>query len=145
MAYLLDVNVLVALFDEAHIHHNAAHEWFEREGEEGWATSPITENGILRILSHPAYPHTPLPIADLAERFEEFKNSSTKYQFWSDDYSMSAWVSEGKITISSSQSTDAYLLKLCSRNAGKLATFDRRIKPSLIGEASDLILQYIPL
>jgi toxin-antitoxin system PIN domain toxin len=145
MAYLLDVNVLVALFDGGHIHHSAAHEWFERVSEEGWATSPITENGLLRILSHPAYPHTPLPIEDLAERFEEFKKSSTNYQFWTNDYSMSAWIFEEKITVSSSQSTDAYLLKLCSRNEGRLATFDRRIKPSLIGETSDRILQYIPV
>ena len=36
--HLLDVNVLVALFDPAHIHHEAAHEWFGTAGPAGWAT-----------------------------------------------------------------------------------------------------------
>ena len=135
---------MVALFDEAHIHHIAAHEWFAEKGADGWATCPITENGLLRILSHPAYPNSPLPMADLAERLEEFKEASGKHRFWSNDYSLSEWLSREKLKIGSAHSTDAYLLNLCKRNKGWLATFDRRIKPSLIGEKSDVCLEYIP-
>jgi toxin-antitoxin system PIN domain toxin len=144
MKYLLDVNTLVALFDEAHIHHIAAHEWFAEKGADGWATCPITENGLLRILSHPAYLNSPLPMADLAERLEEFKKASGKHRFWSNDYSLSEWLSREKLKIGSAHSTDAYLLNLCKRNKGWLATFDRRIKPSLIGEKTDVCLEYIP-
>jgi predicted nucleic acid-binding protein len=50
--YLLDVNVLVALIDPAHIGHNAAHIWFGARAA-AWATCPITENGVIRILGHP--------------------------------------------------------------------------------------------
>jgi toxin-antitoxin system PIN domain toxin len=145
MSYLLDVNALVALFDEAHIHHLAAHEWFSVKGSRGWITCPITENGLLRILSHPAYPNSPLPMSDLADRLEEFKKAALRYRFWNNDYSFSEWLAGGKLSIGSSQSTDAYLLQLCKRHRGVLATFDRRIKPLLIGSIEDSLLEYIPV
>jgi len=144
MPCLLDVNVLVALFDEAHIHHLAAHDWFGQRGDRAWVTCPITENGLMRILSHPAYPNSPLPIAEVAERLEEFKAASENYRFWSDDYSLSEWLSGRRLPISSGHSTDVYLLNLCKRKGGVLVTFDLRIKPSLIGETSSHMLESIP-
>ena len=41
---LLDVNVLVALFDPDHVHHEAAHLWFETRRDVAWpaARSPKT-------------------------------------------------------------------------------------------------------
>jgi hypothetical protein len=83
-------------------------------------------------------------MADLAERLEEFKEASGKRSFWSNDYSLSEWLLREKKLIGSAHSTDAYLLNLCKRNGGSLATFDRRIKPSLIGEKSKECLAYIP-
>lgn len=56
MVALLDVNVLVALFDPAHVHHDAAHAWFGEHCAQGWATCALTENGLVRVLSNPAYP-----------------------------------------------------------------------------------------
>jgi len=141
---LLDVNALVALFDQAHIHHEAAHEWLHVRHPDEWVTCPITENGLLRILSHPAYPNTPIPMADIAERLEEFKKASGNHRWWHDDYSFSEWLADRKLPVGSSHSTDAYLLNLCHRNHGVLATFDRRIKPSMIGESSSAFLEYIP-
>src|SRR4029077_11784549 len=35
---LLDINVLVALFDADHVHHDLAHDWFVDHHERGWAT-----------------------------------------------------------------------------------------------------------
>jgi hypothetical protein len=145
MAYLLDVNVLVALFDEAHIHHLAAHAWFEHSHDKGWITCPITENGFLRILSHPSYPNAPLPMRELSERLEEFKAASTNYQFWSDDYSLSAWLVGSQLALHSAHAADAYLLNLCQRKEGVLATFDRRIQSSLIGEARSGMLEILPV
>src|SRR6185503_2205055 len=45
---LLDVNLLVALFDPEHVHHHIAHDWFSEYGDP-WATCPLTENGALRV------------------------------------------------------------------------------------------------
>ena len=43
---LLDVSVLIALFDLAHVHHEVAHDWFADNHDRGWATSPLTENAL---------------------------------------------------------------------------------------------------
>ncbi len=48
---LLDVNVLVALADPRHVHHEAARQWFE--GEDAFATTPLTEVAFVRLMSHP--------------------------------------------------------------------------------------------
>ncbi len=60
-AFLLDVNVLIALVDPAHVQHEQAHDWFARVGQRAFATCPITENGLLRIVGHPKYPNSPCP------------------------------------------------------------------------------------
>jgi len=64
MIALLDVNVLVALFDPNHTLHEPAHRWFETERESGWATCPITENGLVRVLSNPKYPGRQTTVRD---------------------------------------------------------------------------------
>lgn len=46
---LLDVNVLVALFFPDHVHHDLAHDWFADHRHLGWATCPLTENGLIRV------------------------------------------------------------------------------------------------
>jgi toxin-antitoxin system PIN domain toxin len=56
---LLDVNVLIALLDPQHGHHEPAHRWFQANANHGWATCPLTQNALLRILSNPRYPNSP--------------------------------------------------------------------------------------
>jgi uncharacterized protein len=56
MVALLDVDVLIALFDPAQVHHEAALAWFEVNRENRWATCPLTENAFVRVLSNPSYP-----------------------------------------------------------------------------------------
>jgi predicted nucleic acid-binding protein len=41
--YLLDVNLLLALSDPMHIHHESAHRRFAEKCRQFWATSSITE------------------------------------------------------------------------------------------------------
>lgn len=60
-AYLLDVNVLIALVDPSHILHEQAHEWFAKAGHTAFATCPLTENGLVRIVGNPKYPNSPGP------------------------------------------------------------------------------------
>jgi len=79
----------------------------------------------------------------LAERLEEFKEASSSHFFWNNDYSPSAWIAANHPPVGSAQSTDAYLLKLCHRNQGVLATFDQRIQPALIGETSREMIEHI--
>lgn len=142
-AFLLDVNAMIALFDEAHTEHATAHAWFARNRSRGWRTCPITENGLLRILSHPGYPNHPVPASDLALRLEDFKAASPDHGFWPDDYSASEWLSRADIAMPSAKLTDAYLLRLAALHGGALATFDRRIDPALIGATDPDIVEYM--
>ena len=54
MRALLDVNVLIALLDAAHMHHARATQWLQQEIAHGWASCPLTQNGCLRIMAQPA-------------------------------------------------------------------------------------------
>ena len=56
MRALLDVNVLIALLDQAHPHHGTALSWLRVNIKHGWASCPITQNGCIRIMSQAAYP-----------------------------------------------------------------------------------------
>jgi len=55
MRALLDIKILIALFDPDHVFHDPAHGWLETHAAAGLATCPLTENGMVRILSLPSY------------------------------------------------------------------------------------------
>lgn len=123
---LLDVNLLVALFDPDHIHHDLAHDWFHDQRTAGWATCPLTENGLLRVLTNPAYtaPHRP---ADIVERLRAFR-SSGHHRFLADDVSLcDARLFNLALMRGHRQVTDIYLLGLAKHSDAALATFDRTI------------------
>jgi uncharacterized protein len=51
MAALLDVNALVALVDSDHVEHQAIQKRFMSRYRFGWAPCPVTDNGMVRVLS----------------------------------------------------------------------------------------------
>ena len=53
--YLLDSNLLIALFWPSHERHDLAVKWFTRHRARGWATCPMTQSGFVRIVSNPAF------------------------------------------------------------------------------------------
>lgn len=132
MVSLLDVNVLIALSDADHVHHQRSRAWFLEHAVQGWATCPLTENAVLRIMGHPSYPGgpaRPAPIAGLLRRL----CAVAGHQFWSDDISfldqerVCAWPD-----VTSRQLTDIYLLALAVGHAGRLASLDARINPAVV-------------
>lgn len=125
--FLLDVNVLIALIDPAHVQHDRAHDWFATSGQAAWATCPITENGVLRIVGHPRYPNSPGPPAVVAE-FVAVLRGLGGHLFWPDDTTFfdDTLVDLGRL-LDSGRVTDTYLLALARAHGGKLATFDRHI------------------
>jgi uncharacterized protein len=126
--HLLDVSVLVALFDPAHLHHDAAHAWFEVEREGGWATCPLIENGFVRVLSNPAYPGRRTTVADAVARLARF-TASGHHAFWADDLSLlDRSVISAHLLTGHGEITDAYLLALAVGKGGRLATFDGKIR-----------------
>lgn len=136
MAFLLDVNVLIALFDPAHIHHDPAHEWFADVGRSAWATCPLTENGVLRIVGNSRYPNSPGTPAAVVSLLAGL-TSLPGHVFWPDNISLmrSSSVDPTRL-LSSSQVTDTYLLALARANDAQLATFDRRLVTDAVQEGS---------
>jgi len=125
--FLLDINVLIALIDPAHVQHNRAHAWFAAKGQRAWATCPLTENGVLRIVGHPRYPNSPGSPAAVAELLAQFLQLPG-HGFWPDDVSLldREQVKRSRL-LDSAHVTDSYLLALARAHHGQLATFDQRL------------------
>jgi uncharacterized protein len=131
MRALFDVNVLIALFQPDHIHHQRAHQWWEAHQHLGWASCPITENGFVRILSQPKYPMPQTVSA--AIKLLTMAKEATNHEFWQDNVSLlnpvlfnvNAFTQNGQIT-------DSYLLALAAKNNGRLVTLDQDIKTSTV-------------
>lgn len=138
MRALLDVNVLVALFDPDHIFHERAHRWLEGIGAQGIASCPLTENGVVRILCNPAYSKTlRVSLPDMMGRLALFFEGYD-HQFWTDDFSICAeTIVNRNHLLGHRQLTDAYLLGLAVRNGGRLITFDEGVSLKAIRGASE--------
>jgi hypothetical protein len=143
MRYLLDINVLIALLDPDHTFHERVHDWWRRQ-RPAWASCPLTENGVLRIMSSMSYSRVqPFTVAELARALQVFV-SSTDHEFWHDSIS----VLDGERflharILSSRHLTDLYLLALAVERRGCLATFDRGIPAGAIPAALSLHLEVV--
>lgn len=135
MAYLLDVNVLVALMWPAHEAHVAVQEWFAGNSSQGWATCPLTQAAFVRITSNPAFSRDAVPPHE-AVRILAANVGHSSHEFWPDDISfVQAGLPLAKRLAGHQQVTDAYLLGLAIHHAGRLVTSDRAIL-SLLPEKS---------
>lgn len=140
-AFLLDVNVLLALVDPLHVHNEAAHRWYAAKGQSAWATCPITENGLVRILSQPSYPNRPgdvLVAVGILRRW----CSQEGHQFWPDGVALRD-VLAPDAAVTHHHVTDLYLLALAAGRGGWLATFDGRI-PTAAVAGGETALEVIP-
>lgn len=134
MRALLDVNVLIALLDADHSLHARATQWFGSHARAGWASCPITENGCVRIMSHPGYPNA-LPVRAVMERLAE-ASASTFHEFWPDDISLlDAQVADSARIHGPRQLTDLYLLALAVRHGGQFVTFDNSVSIDAVRKA----------
>src|SRR5471030_827235 len=113
MRALFDVNVIIALFDPDHAFHERAHTWWAANFKRGWASCPLTENGVVRIMSHPNYSRqTRFTPGDLIGRLRTFAGQ-TDHEFWPDKiFLCDEKVFATERIHSSPQLTDLYLLAL---------------------------------
>jgi len=125
---LLDVNVLIALFDPDHVHHDVAHDWFAEDGHAGWATCPLTENGLVRIVANLPKRGEFLPVPEVAAMLERFC-ASGGHHFWPDTLSLTDdRVFDTAQVRGYRQITDVYLLGLAVKHGGRLITFDAGVR-----------------
>jgi toxin-antitoxin system PIN domain toxin len=121
---LLDVNALVALAWDSHIHHAPMRAWFAKHSAEGWATCPLTESGFVRVSSNPKV----LPHAigvEAARGVLTALRALAGHRFLTDDVSLA----DGDVPrlTGHRQVTDAHLLTLARRHETRLLTFDGAI------------------
>jgi len=139
---MLDVNVLIALFDAEHVHHDVAHDWFSDHRADGWATCPLTENGFVRLMSHPSRRRDFTPISDVMALFRTFR-ASGHHEFWPDTISFCDDQLFDVLAVRSQRHlTDVYLLGLAVRHRGRLVTFDQKIPVAVVRGArkEDLVV-----
>lgn len=130
---LLDVNVIIALLDEAHVFHAKAHAWWIENAARGWASCPMTENGVARVMSHPSYSRVrQFSVAEVGDSLGKFA-AAGDHQFWPDALSIRdesvfdrAQIHGGR------QLTDVYLLAIATRHGGRLISFDQGITVSAV-------------
>jgi uncharacterized protein len=118
---LLDVNALVALAWDSHVHHAAIRAWFAASGSIGWATSPSTESGFVRVSSNPVVLPSAIAVED-ARRVLTSMRSAGSHRFLVDDVSMID--RDVPRLLGHQQVTDAHLLTLARRHDLRLVTFD---------------------
>jgi toxin-antitoxin system PIN domain toxin len=126
-AFLLDVNVLIALMWPAHEGHTEVQSWFRQNSGEGWATCPFTQAAFVRITSNPAFSRDAVTPQE-AMKILDANVKHTSHRFWADEIGfVQAALPFAKRLEGHQQVTDAYLLGLAIHKRGRLATMDRGI------------------
>jgi uncharacterized protein len=133
---LLDVNALVALAWDSHVHHRAIRTWFSANGPGGWATCPVTESGFVRVSSNPTVLPSAIGVED-ARRVLGALRAAGRHRFLADHVSM---LDEDVPALSGHrQVTDAHLLTLARRHGVQLVTFDGGVRALDGGEGAELL------
>ena len=121
MRALLDVNGLIALLDEEHVHHASILAWLMAPENlaEGFATCGITQLGAIRVMSGKGY-YRPMPSHEIALHLERITRKGHRYLGIPEPCSGAIrW----KAT-PGAQSTDATLLATAVAYGCRLVTFD---------------------
>jgi len=136
MRALLDVNVLIALLDAQHLHHESAWRWFRDNARHGWATCAVTRNGCVRVMSQPAYPGN-LPPRVVADRLRAAV-AGDRHRAWADDVNiLDPGTIDWRHVFGFRQIADIHLLALAVAHEGRFVTFDARISPDAVIGAED--------
>ncbi len=122
--HLLDVNVVLALLDQAHIHNERVEEWFDTPGLQ-WAICAFTEAGVLRFLTRPKTGEMSMEqVTAMLDRLRQ--QPGYHYQPIAVDW-QTLTKPFFKRVHGHNQVTDAYLLGLAVRDGLVLVTMDKAI------------------
>ena len=115
MTFLLDANVLIALMVADHVHHAAAEQWCVDQADK-FATCPITQGSLIRLLLREGQ-----SLATAMSALDGITGNE-QHEFWPDSVTFADVEMTG--IVGHRQVTDAYLAQLARVNEGRLATFD---------------------
>lgn len=122
---LFDVNALVALAWDSHVHHAATRKWFAANSASGWATCPLTESGFVRVSSNPTVLPSAIGVED-ARRVLGLLRAIGGHRFLVDDVSMTD--NDVPPLVGHRQVSDAQLLTLARRHGMRVITFDGGVR-----------------
>ena len=118
----MDINVLLALTWTFHVHHSACHAWFARARTAGFCTCPLTQIGLVRLSSNPAFTKKAVPPMEALAMLGDITRLP-EHRFWPADLPPEQAFRGAGIN-SHHQVTDAYLLGLAKARGGIFATLD---------------------
>lgn len=133
---LLDVNALVALAWDSHVHHASVRAWFAEHGRSGWATCPVTESGFVRVSSNPKVLPSPIGVAAARETLAAMRSAGA-HRFLADDVSLTD--ADVPAVAGHRQVTDAHLLTVARRAGLPLVTFDTALVTLVGGRDVELL------
>ncbi len=136
MRALLDINVWIALFDDAHQFSERANHFIAQSGVK-IATCPLVENGVIRVMGSPHYSRRgTLSIQVVREQLRQACHK-LDHEFWPDDVSLREDERFNFARVQGhNQITDLYLLSLAVHRKGCLVSFDQGIALSSVNGAA---------
>jgi len=134
---LLDVNALVALAWDSHVHHEAVRAWFGARTADGWATCPVTESGFVRVSSNPKVLPSFIAV-EAARGVLSALRDVGGHRFLVNDVSLTD--PDVPAIVGHRQVTDAQLLTLARRHGIRLVTFDAGIAALAEGRDVELLI-----
>ena len=126
---LLDVNVLLALSWDQHVHHSVAHERFAVLDE--WSTCSVTESGLVRLLLTPQVVGRTVSGAAALAHLAAMRHVSG-WMFLDDPTSFALPRIDMRVLMGRRQVTDLHLVNIAATHGEKLATFDASLRDSLV-------------
>ena len=134
--YLLNANVLIALANQHHVHHAAAHQWFASISR--WATTPLTEAAFLRLQSNPRVTGSEISCGSALVALAEMRQHPG-HTFLGDESSLANPLISLTSLVGYRQVTDFHLVNLCAVHGSVLATFDAKIRNALAADDRRLV------
>ena len=124
MTELPDVNVLVALVWESHMHHAAARQWFGSRGADSFATCSVTQAGFVRVSSNPRALPEAISVGDAAANLAALTRR-TDHVFLADHHGFidNPHIEYMRI-VGYRQVTDAVILGVARQHDARVVTFD---------------------
>lgn len=139
MIALPDVNTLVAAAWPNHIHHHVARRWLLDEASIGWATSPITETGFLRVSMNPAVVKREVRFTDALNLLYRYTSNPDHHE-WDVVPTPGTWPQWLSHRVQGyRQVTDATLIATALYHDGILVTLDSGIATLLTAEYADRV------
>ncbi len=129
---LPDINTLLALLDPMHLHHDAAHAWYERSSPLEFLLASHVENGVIRVASQPKYPNFMGTGRQVREILRQFSRRTKAKRCERDVSLLDDGVLLDPSCLTPPRVSDLYLLALAAENGARFSTFDSRIPASAV-------------